>query len=81
MNRKICIGDGECLKIRNGEYYRDKNYNCCYYCTPVKCPNYKECKNCIPQRELDCWDGHCVFCEVFLDKPSPNRPMARPYSR
>ena len=81
MNRKICIGDGECLKIIHGEYYRDKSFNCCYYCNPVKCPNYKECKKCVPQRELDCWDGHCVCCEVFLDKPSPNRSMDRPCTR
>ena len=47
----------------------------------VKCPNYKECKKCVPQRELDCWDGHCVCCEVFIDKPLPNRSMARPCTR
>ena len=76
MNRKICIGDGECLKITNGEYHRDKSYNCYYYCTPVKCPNYKECKKCLPQRELDCWEG-----EVFFEKPSPNKSMARPCTR
>ena len=81
MNRKICIGDGECLKIIHGEYYRDKSFNCCYYCNPVKCPNYKECKKCLPQRELDCWEGHCVLCEVFFEKPSPNKSMARPCTR
>ena len=52
-----CKKNGECLlQDDNGEYSK----NGC--CEPVKCANYKHCKELIPKWVLDCNYGMCMNC-------------------
>jgi hypothetical protein len=74
-----CSGDGECLycpKYEN-EYIRHPKYACKYFCKPVKCSNFINCKTKRPLWEILCWGGECVICNLTDVSIPKHRPRTR----
>ena len=61
--KKICGGNGECLKELNlSQYVKDDRYLCTYNCHPKKCVTWRQCG--VHSHRTVNENGQCGMCSI-----------------